>query len=170
MLIPDRTPIATLTANSESAAELTGSCSPAEGAGSIARADASQPLPLIDAVVFRRFVQERTCERASNVIGIFSTHLGDMMSALKVAIATRDAEELQSLMHSLRGSGGMLGALRLVVLCRAIEDACISGMTDWNQVEELRKCLADTFATYSRFASIDPLCLKQEVQNIRWST
>jgi HPt (histidine-containing phosphotransfer) domain-containing protein len=63
-----------------------------------------------------------------------SSFPGDLR-ALRTAIAAKDLESVSRVAHRMRGSALGIGALRVVPICSAIEDAALTGRLDLTVAE-----------------------------------
>ena len=57
----------------------------------------------------------------------FVEHMRPDLDALREALARMDARTVREIAHSIAGSGGQLGAVQLVEVCRRVEAAADTG-------------------------------------------
>lgn len=66
------------------------------------------------------------------LVGIFVDDGPKRLEALRAAMAAADAQQLEQIAHSLKGSAAILGAVRLQESARALEEAARNGFADNN--------------------------------------
>jgi len=74
----------------------------------------------IDPVDLERF-REMMGEAGTELIALFLEETLDLLAELREAVAKGDAESLQRVAHTLKGSSATLGAMRLSDLCKELE-------------------------------------------------
>lgn len=57
----------------------------------------------------------------NELVGVFLNNVKELLSQLKEAVQTGDFETVKKVAHSLKGSSGSLGALKMMDLCKLIE-------------------------------------------------
>jgi phosphoserine phosphatase RsbU/P len=93
---------------------------------SFGRMDRATQLPVLDSSALEALSTLGTAgdgDSFADIVGLFRDDLPESLAALFAALARGDREEVQRASHSLRGSGGQLGLLRLSALAGEIEDA-----------------------------------------------
>jgi two-component system sensor histidine kinase EvgS len=88
----------------------------------------------IDPEILRRVVgndPEMFCE----VLEDFVWHAQSEIAAIRVAVASEDAEQMKIPTHRLKGSASLVGAAQLVDACTQIETAVEAN--DWSMIHQL---------------------------------
>lgn len=67
---------------------------------------------------------------------------------LLAALAAHDCEEIRKIAHSLKGSLGAIGALRVLQTAQGLESAAKSA--DWNNIPTWVDCFSQEYALLSR--------------------
>ncbi len=88
-------------------------------AGGENHADAGEPL--VDDSRIRRFLEDYP-EIVDRLVALFEDSTPPLLDQLADAAARDDAGTVRSLAHKLRSSAGNIGATRMTLLCRALEE------------------------------------------------
>lgn len=71
----------------------------------------------------------------AEITDLFQSSFPRDLVALRAAAAAKDLDVVRSIAHRMRGSALGIGAIRVVPICAAIEDAARSGSLDFAVVE-----------------------------------
>ena len=108
--------------------------------------------PLVDLDVIAE-LRDATGGDMDFVRELVDTYIGEAdghLQALDDAVAAGDAAAFVRPAHTLKSSSASVGAMRLSVLCRGIEEASRAGRTDGlvARVEEVRRTWEATLAAF----------------------
>jgi CheY-like chemotaxis protein/HPt (histidine-containing phosphotransfer) domain-containing protein len=95
----------------------------AEGS-SVAPGDAEEPL---DRAVVGSLLELGGSELLSELAETFTSDTSPTLSALREAASAGDAQSVERIAHSLKGSSGSMGARRMSAICAELQDAGASG-------------------------------------------
>jgi HPt (histidine-containing phosphotransfer) domain-containing protein len=82
-------------------------------------------------------------ELFSLVLQMFQQDAGHCLTHLREAIASQNADQLQKAAHALKGASAQVGACRLVLVCRSLEEVGLAA--NWINAVALRDQLEVEF-------------------------
>ena len=92
--------------------------------------EAAQKKPLFDPTGFDKLIAIAGLEAVVNLAEVFETQGRERIERIAAATEAGDVTALENETHALGSSAGTFGAIKLHVLSRAAEAACVAGDKD----------------------------------------